>query len=151
MWERFLSPPGSYCVGKWCLGEDVCLTTHSRKGKPGHELRVWKWCSEPAIHLPFQSFLSLQETKAFTCQLPCILEHQMHTTVHARPYNLSWLWEASKKFQEDKKSILKGKRYCMLLSVLGKQYRVTQIVLDASKYTVFSAFSLSRYNLACCP
>ena len=55
--------------------------------------------SEPASHLPW-SFPSVRKTKVFTCQLPYTLEHQVHTTAHARLDNLPWLFEATLWFRK---------------------------------------------------
>lgn len=33
----------------------MCLTTHSRKGEPGHVLRVWKWCLNQPFTFPIRA------------------------------------------------------------------------------------------------
>ena len=67
---------------KWCQESRDSLCAVSQERVP-----------EPASHLPW-SFPSVRGTKVYTCQLPYIFEHQMHTTAHARPDNLPWIFEA---------------------------------------------------------
>lgn len=101
--------------------------------------------SETAIHLPYQSFLSLQETKAFTCQLPCILEHQMHTTVHARPDNLSWLWEAMLHFANypfhfNEEQCFFSEEDNSILSPVGETWKQTKPLLASTCPKKFNLF-----------
>lgn len=46
------------------------------------------------------SFLSVRETKVFSCLLPYLLECQVHSNSHARPENLAWLFEAPLCFRK---------------------------------------------------